>query len=57
MGARMLPMDASPATAHLFIVSPLTGGRGAAGIFAKLLRTHPLTEERVARLRDRSWAT
>jgi heat shock protein HtpX len=34
MGARMLPMDASPATAHLFIVSPLTGG-GAAGIFAK----------------------
>jgi heat shock protein HtpX len=56
MGARMLPMDASPATAHLFIVSPLTGGRGAAGIFAKLLRTHPLTEERVARLRDRRWA-
>ena len=57
MGVRALPMDASPATAHLFIVSPLTGGRGAAGIFAKLMRTHPLTEERVARLRDRSWAT
>ena len=57
MGARLMPMDANPATAHLFIVSPLTGGRGAAGIFAKLMRTHPLTEERVARLRDRSWAT
>jgi heat shock protein HtpX len=57
MGVRALPMDANPATAHLFIVSPLTGGRGAAGIFAKLMRTHPLTEERVARLRDRSWAT
>jgi heat shock protein HtpX len=50
------PMEASPATAHLFIVSPLAGGRGAAGLFAKLLRTHPPTEERVARLRDRSWA-
>ena len=57
MGVRALPMDANPATAHLFIVSPLTGGRGAAGIFAKLMRTHPQTEERVARLRDRSWAT
>jgi heat shock protein HtpX len=55
LGARALPMAASPATAHLFIVSPLSGGRGAAGIFAKLLRTHPLTEERIARLRSRSW--
>lgn len=54
-GAHLLPMNASPATAHLFIVSPLAGGRGAAGVFAKLLRTHPLTEERIARLRDRSW--
>ena len=56
-GAQIAPMDASPATAHLFIVSPLAGGRGAAGLFTKLLRTHPLTEERIARLRDRSWAT
>lgn len=54
--ARALPMQASPATAHLFIVSPLSGGRGAAGVFAKLMRTHPLTEERIARLRSRSWA-
>jgi heat shock protein HtpX len=56
MGARAIPMHASPATAHLFIVSPLSGGRGTAGIFAKMLRTHPLTEERVARLRERAWA-
>lgn len=56
-GVHAAPMDASPATAHLFIVSPLSGGRGAAGIFAKLLRTHPLTEERIERLRNRSWAT
>ncbi len=57
LGARALPMNANPATAHLFIVSPLTGGRGAAGIMAKLMRTHPLTEERIERLRNRSWAT
>ena len=56
LGARALPMNASPATAHLFIVSPLTGGRGAAGLIAKLMRTHPLTEERIERLRNRSWA-
>jgi heat shock protein HtpX len=54
--AARAPMAANPATAHLFIVSPLGGGRGAAGVFAKLFRTHPLTAERVARLRDRSWA-
>ena len=56
LGARALPMNANPATAHLFIVSPLTGGRGAAGLMAKLMRTHPLTEERIERLRNRSWA-
>jgi heat shock protein HtpX len=56
-GAQAIPMNANPATAHLFIVSPLAGGRGAAGIFAKLMRTHPLTEERTLRLRNRSWAS
>ncbi|MCM0081871.1 zinc metalloprotease HtpX [Geomonas sp. Red32] len=45
-GSRMLPMqDARPATAHLFIVNPLT----AAGI-AQLFSTHPPMEERIARL-------
>ena len=56
IGAHTIPMQANPATAHLFIVSPLTGGRGAAGMMAKLMRTHPLTEERIERLRNRSWA-
>lgn len=56
-GAQHIPMDANPATAHMFIVSPLSGGRrGAASVFTKLFRTHPPTEERVARLMDRSWA-
>ena len=56
LGVQRIPMQANPATAHLFIVSPLSGGRGTAGVFARLFRTHPLTEERIARLRDRSWA-
>jgi len=38
-------MAASPATAHMFIVNPLT-----AGGLAKLFSTHPPMEERVARL-------
>jgi heat shock protein HtpX len=40
------PMQAQPATAHLFIVNPLSGG----GLLA-LFSTHPPVEERVARLR------
>ncbi len=38
-----------PATAHLFIVQPLTGG---AGRFMSLFSTHPPIEERVRRLRE-----
>ncbi|HJV66723.1 MAG TPA: zinc metalloprotease HtpX [Geomonas sp.] len=45
-GSRMLPMEeARPATAHLFIVNPLTGG----GLM-QLFSTHPPMEERIARL-------
>ncbi len=44
-GAQQIPMNASPATAHMFIVSPLTGGG-----FKSLFSTHPPMEERVARL-------
>jgi heat shock protein HtpX len=44
-GVERIPMDANPATAHLFIVNPLTGG----GI-AKLFSTHPPLEERIKRL-------
>lgn len=40
------PIEATPATAHLFIVNPLTGG-GWTTLFA----THPPIAERVARLR------
>ncbi len=40
-----IPMEANPATAHMFIVSPLHGGG-----FTKLFSTHPPLEERIARL-------
>jgi heat shock protein HtpX len=43
--SKRIPMQANSATAHMFIVSPLTGG----GI-AKLFSTHPPMEERIARL-------
>jgi heat shock protein HtpX len=45
MGARRVPMNVPESTAHLFIANPFAGMRGA-----RLLATHPPTEERVARL-------
>lgn len=44
-GKQMIPMDANPATAHMFIVNPFS----AAGV-ANLFSTHPRTEDRIARL-------
>jgi heat shock protein HtpX len=46
VASRQEPLNATPATAHLFIVNPLTGGG-----FATLFSTHPPIEERIARLR------
>jgi len=43
--SKRIPMDATPATAHLFIIKPFTGGG-----FMRLFSTHPSTEERIARL-------
>ena len=48
--SRQIPLqDATPATAHMFIVNPLTGG-GLASLFS----THPPMEERIARLQAMS---
>ncbi len=45
-GVQAAPMaDATPATSHLFIVNPLSGGS-----LLKLFSTHPPMEERIARL-------
>jgi heat shock protein HtpX len=52
VGARQIPMDIDPAHASAFIVNPLTGRKMS---FANLWRTHPKTEDRVARLRSGEW--
>jgi heat shock protein HtpX len=45
--SEQIPMAATPATAHMFIVNPLTGG-GLMSLFS----THPPMEERIARLEN-----
>jgi len=45
MANQQIPMNANPATAHMFIVNPLTGS----GMMA-LFSTHPPLEERIRRL-------
>ena len=47
--SQKIPMDANPATSHMFIVNPLSGG----GLL-KLFSTHPPIEERIARLESMS---
>lgn len=48
VGAHAIHGEAHPATASLYIVNPLAGARGVMELFS----THPLTEERVRRLRS-----
>ena len=43
--SKRLPMEASPATAHMFIIKPFSGQA-----LMRLFSTHPSTQERVARL-------
>jgi len=43
--SQKIPMDANPATSHMFIVNPLSGG----GLL-RLFSTHPPMEERISRL-------
>ncbi len=45
--SQRVPMEANAATAHLFIVNPLSG-RSLGGLFS----THPPVEKRIARLRE-----
>ena len=44
--SKRIPMQASPSTAHLFIVAPLLGSGGIASLFS----THPPMKERIERL-------
>ncbi|RMG74929.1 MAG: protease HtpX, partial [Nitrospirae bacterium] len=45
MASRSIPLNANPATSHMFIVNPLSGKS-----LMKLFSTHPPIEERIARL-------
>jgi len=45
--AQRIPMDANPATQHLYIMKPF----GGSAMF-KLFSTHPSTEDRIARLQE-----
>jgi heat shock protein HtpX len=49
LASQKIPMNANPATSHMFIVNPLSGG----GI-VKLFSTHPPIEERISRLESMS---
>ncbi len=48
--AAQIPMAVNPAAAQLAIINPLSGPRAPA--LTKLFRTHPPTEERIARLQE-----
>jgi heat shock protein HtpX len=48
-GVKQIPLDASPATAHLFIMRPFAGG-GLSSLFS----SHPSTEARIRALLGRS---
>jgi heat shock protein HtpX len=43
--SKRIPMDATPSTAHMFIIKPFTGQS-----LMRLFSTHPSTEDRIARL-------
>jgi heat shock protein HtpX len=43
--SKRIPLQATPSTAHLFIIAPLLGGG-----FGSLFSTHPPTKERIRRL-------
>jgi heat shock protein HtpX len=44
---RRIPMNIPPAQSHMFIVMPLTVDKS---MFTDLFRTHPNTEDRIAKL-------
>ena len=50
-GSQRIPLDATPTTAHLFIVNPLHGG----GLTTNLFSTHPPMAERIARLEEMAY--
>ena len=51
IGANAVPMEVNQASAPLYIVNPLSSGRGRGRRMANLFSTHPPMEERIERLR------
>jgi len=49
--SKRIPMDVSPATSHMYIIKPFTGEA-----MMRLFSTHPSTEQRIERLRQRAAA-
>lgn len=47
IASKRIPLEANPATSHLFIVKPFSGSA-----FINLFSTHPPTEKRIQRLRN-----
>jgi len=52
VAAKKIPMNVNPAEASMFIINPFSGRKVN---FAKMFSTHPPTEERIEKLRSRSW--
>jgi heat shock protein HtpX len=52
MANQRIPMEANPATAHMFIVNPLAGG-GLQSLFS----THPPIEERIRKLEEMAYGS
>lgn len=52
--AKQVPMDVDPAHATAYIINPLTGRQVR---FANWFRSHPATDDRIRRLRNRDWAS
>jgi heat shock protein HtpX len=48
--SQKIPMEANPATTHMFIVNPLSGG----GLL-RLFSTHSPIEERIKKLETIAW--
>jgi heat shock protein HtpX len=51
--AKQVPMNVDPAHATAYIINPFSGRKVQ---FSNLFTSHPPTEDRVARLRNREWA-
>jgi heat shock protein HtpX len=54
--SKQVPMKVDPAMATAYIINPLAGKPGKqSSSFSNLFRTHPPTDDRIARLRGGTW--